>query len=43
MSQNKKVLDRTGIFQRLELTKNKATVQDFETGYQIKRSFFIEV
>ena len=40
MSQNKKVLGRTGILQLLELTKNEATVQDFETGYKIKRSFF---
>lgn len=42
MSQNKKVLGRTGIIQLLELTKNKATVQDFETGYKIKRSFLLK-
>lgn len=42
MSQNKKVLDRTRIIQLLELTKNKATVQDFEIGYQIKRSFLLK-
>ena len=43
MSQNKKVLGRTGILQLLELTKNEATVQDFETGYKIKISFFFIV
>ena len=40
MNQNKNVLGRTGIIQLLELTKNKATVQGFETGYRVKRFFF---
>lgn len=37
MNPNKKVLERTGVIQLLELTKNKATVQGLETDCSIKR------